>query len=79
MLARRCRAGVCPGLIRYRVTAPREGALAEAATLCPTAAIVEDGTGGYRIVEESCIQCGLCRELAPAAVTVEERFAATDG
>ena len=79
VLARRCWAGVCRGLIRYRVTAPREEALVEAAALCPTAAIVEDGAGGYRIAEESCIQCGLCRELAPAAVTVEERFAAADG
>ncbi len=88
---RRCPAGVCRGLIRHRITAPADPALVEAADLCPTDAIVPagvlegvaagvaggaEGGAGYGIDDGACIQCGLCRELAPAAVTVEERFPA---
>lgn len=70
---RRCVAKACRGLIRHRVTDPAAPALAEAAALCPTEAIV--GPEGERTIDEAaCVQCGLCAELAPAAVVVEDRF-----
>jgi Fe-S-cluster-containing hydrogenase component 2 len=75
---RRCRAGVCRGLIRHRISDPQAAELDEAAQLCPTAAIVEQ-EGGRAIDEAACIQCGLCLEVAPQAVVLEPRFAAPPG
>jgi len=80
VLQRRCRAGVCRGLIRHRITDPAAPALAEAARLCPSAAIVPDsadgGEPGWLIDDAACVQCGLCLELAPEAVLAEDRFPA---
>ena len=35
--------------------------------------IVEDGSR-YGIIDELCIRCGACAEVAPNAVTVRDRF-----
>jgi ferredoxin len=81
--SRRCRAGVCRGLIRHRISDPQAAELEEAAELCPTSAIVEstivaqdavDQAKGRTIDVAACIQCGLCLEVAPDAVVVEPRF-----
>ena len=74
-------AKAAPGLIRYIITDPSEPALAEAADLCPTQAILEqrDDEGessGWRIDDAKCIRCDVCREVAPDAVRVEDRFVA---
>ncbi len=82
-------AQVAPGLIRYVLTDPAAAELAEAAELCPTQAILpreaesEDAEGeadapptGWRIDDPKCIRCDVCRELAPNAVRVEDRFLA---
>ncbi|MCL4240948.1 MAG: NADH-quinone oxidoreductase subunit F [Dehalococcoidia bacterium] len=71
---KRCRAGVCPGLIDYRVRTAGDPALAEAAELCPTGAIVPEGSG-YTIDDPRCIRCGACKEVAPNAIDVADRFA----
>ena len=63
-----------PGMIAYEVTNPTAPALAEAAAVCPTAAIVADGAG-HAIVDELCIRCDACREVAPDAIAVRDRFA----
>lgn len=68
-----------PGLIRYLVTDPHSAQLAEAAGFCPTGAIVEresedDESAGYTIDDGRCIRCDVCREVAPDAVRVEDRF-----
>ncbi|MDP2950387.1 MAG: NADH-ubiquinone oxidoreductase-F iron-sulfur binding region domain-containing protein, partial [Chloroflexota bacterium] len=72
----RCPARVCPGLIRYDIVgdSPR---LAEAAAICPTAAIVgEDAASGerYTIDQGLCIRCDACCEVAPEAVQVGDAF-----
>ena len=73
---RRCPARRCRGLIRHRISTPDHPALSEAADLCPTDAIVGSPSGdGWGIDNERCIQCGLCCELAPEGVVVEDRFA----
>ena len=86
--AKRDPAQQAPGLIRYLVTDPDSAALAEAAEYCPTGAIVPraSGTGtdedeseadaptGLRIDEARCIRCDVCREVAPQAVRVEDRY-----
>ena len=71
---RRCPARVCPGLIRYDIIgdSPR---LAEAAAICPTAAIIGQD-GRYSIDQGLCIRCDACREVAPEAVQVGDAFGA---
>lgn len=71
---KRCRAGVCQRLIDYRVRAPGDPALVEAADVCPTGAIVPDRSG-YTIDDPRCIRCGACKEIAPNAIEVADRFA----
>jgi NADH:ubiquinone oxidoreductase subunit F (NADH-binding)/(2Fe-2S) ferredoxin/ferredoxin len=69
---RRCRAGVCKGLIEYQITA-QEGDLQKAAGYCPTNAIVQE-EGVWLIDQDLCIRCNACKEIAPAAVTIMDRF-----
>jgi Fe-S-cluster-containing hydrogenase component 2 len=64
----RCPAQVCKDLIRYEVFAGSDK-LAEAAEICPTEAIVQDD-GAWKIIDERCIRCNACREIAPAAIRV---------
>lgn len=72
---KRCRAGVCRGLVDYRVRSASDPSLQEAAELCPTGAIVSEGAG-YTIDDAACIRCGACKEVAPTAIEVADRFAA---
>ena len=86
--AKRDPAQAAPGLIRYLVTDPQSEQLREAQPFCPTAAIVErprdpdaedggDGAAGpadLTIDDARCIRCDVCREVAPEAVRVEDRF-----
>lgn len=82
-------AQVAPGLIRYVLTNPAAAELEQAAELCPTQAILpretesddtEDAVAppppGWRIDDAKCIRCDVCRELAPDAVRIEDRFLA---
>ena len=82
-------AQVAPGLIRYVLTDPAAAELAEAAELCPTSAILpreaesddaeseaDPQPAGWRIDDPKCIRCDVCRELAPNAVRIEDRFLA---
>lgn len=64
-----------PGLIEYRVRTQGDPSLPEAADICPTGAIVEEN-GQYRIEDGLCIRCGACREVAPGAIEVRDRFRA---
>ena len=63
-----------PGMITYEIASPGDPALPEAAAICPTAAIVAEG-GAYEIIDELCIRCGACAEVAPAAFAIRDRFA----
>jgi len=68
ILHRRCPAKVCRDLIRYEITGSSPK-LAEAAAICPTEAIVQEGKG-WKIIDERCVRCDACREIAPEAVQV---------
>ncbi len=68
----RCPAKVCDGLIRYRV-ANQSPAIAEAAAICPTDAIVQEN-GAWRIDDTKCIRCHACKEIAPDDVVIEDKF-----
>ncbi len=79
-------AQVAPGLTRYLITDQSDPRLEEAAAFCPTACIsrapVEsdddeapsDELGDWQINEAQCIHCDVCREIAPDAIRVEDRF-----
>jgi ferredoxin len=71
-LEHRCPAKVCAGLIRYRV-ASQSAAVAEAADICPTNAIVKDN-GQWRIDDAKCVRCNACKEAAPSDIVVEDKF-----
>tara|TARA_Y100000590_G_C14989253_1_gene739446 strand:- start:235 stop:513 length:279 start_codon:yes stop_codon:yes gene_type:complete len=62
-----------PGMITYEVTSGGDTSLAEAASICPTEAIAEE-EGRFSIIDELCIRCGACAEVAPNAITVRDRF-----
>ncbi len=63
-----------PGMLTYEVASSGDPSLAEAAAICPTEAIVSEGDR-YEIIDELCIRCGACAEVAPAAIAVRDRFA----
>ncbi len=74
IIHRRCPAQVCPDLIRYEVYADSER-LAEAAAICPVEAIVpeeRDKKGVSWSINERCIKCDACREIAPDAIRKED-------
>ena len=62
-----------PGLIRYVIMDPTASELEIASDLCPTDAIVENN-GRWKIIDDACIKCDACREVAPRAVEVRDRF-----
>ncbi len=68
----RCPAKVCPELIRYTVT-QQSATVAEAAALCPVGAIAQQG-GAWSIDDAACIRCNACREHAPVAIDVVDRY-----
>ena len=68
----RCPAKVCDGLIRYRVAA-QSSAVAEAAAICPTDAIVQ-ADGEWRIDDPKCIRCHACKDVAPNEIVIEDKF-----
>ncbi len=74
IVEKRCEAGVCEGLVEYRVRSQSDPALAEAVDICPTGAIVGE-PGSYAVDDALCIRCGACKEVAPGAMELRHRFA----
>ncbi len=71
-----CEALRCTGFSRYRVVDQTDPRLPRAQAICPTEAITEDAEG-YRILDERCIRCGACEELAPRGIALEAAPAGT--
>jgi NADH:ubiquinone oxidoreductase subunit F (NADH-binding) len=71
-LENRCPAKVCPELIRY-VVANQTQAVADAAPICPTDAIVQQ-QGQWVIDDAKCIRCNACKDIAPDDIAIEDRF-----
>ena len=79
-----------PQLVKYIITDPADAALAEAADLCPTQAIIqkpapqpaeadaEPAESGappaWTIDDPKCIRCDVCKEIAPDAIRVVDRY-----
>jgi NADH-quinone oxidoreductase subunit F len=74
---KRCRAGVCRGLIRYEVNPAQAGDVAAGAAICPTNAIKQGEDGRYVIDQSLCIKCDACREVQPEAIRVVEAYTVT--
>jgi NADH:ubiquinone oxidoreductase subunit F (NADH-binding) len=68
----RCPTKVCPDLIRY-VVREQAPAVAQAAEICPTDAIVQD-RGAWAIDDGKCIRCNACREHAGEAIAIVDRY-----
>jgi len=75
VLRKRCPTRACAGLVRYEVL-HQSDRLPLAEAICPTAAVVKDERGMYRIDQERCVKCGACREQAPYAIAVVDEFGA---
>lgn len=73
IIEKRCRAGVCEGLIEYRVRSQTDPAMPAAADICPTNAI-QGEPGSYFVEDSLCIRCGACKEVAPNGMEVRHRF-----
>ncbi|HET6614751.1 MAG TPA: hypothetical protein VFH62_02585, partial [Dehalococcoidia bacterium] len=71
-LENRCPAKVCPELIRY-VVVNQTQAVADAAPICPTNAIVQE-QGRWVIDDAKCIRCNACKDVAPDDIVIEDRF-----
>ncbi len=74
IIDKRCRAGVCHGLIAYTVRSQNDAAMPEAQAICPTSAISGD-PGSYAIDDRLCVRCDACKEIAPNAIEVHHRCA----
>ena len=59
---KRCRARQCRALIRYRVVADACTGCMACAKACPTQAAVGERKQVHNIIQEKCIQCGLCHQ-----------------
>ncbi len=68
----RCPAKVCPDLVRY-VVVNQSSAVAKAAPICPTNAIVQE-QGRWVIDDAKCIRCNACKDVAPDDIVVEDRY-----
>ena len=62
-----------PGLIQYQIKDSTASELEVASELCPTDAIVRNNLG-WKIDDAACIRCDACREVAPLAIEVRDRF-----
>jgi len=71
-LENRCPAKVCPDLIRY-VIVTQSPAVADAAPICPTEAIVQEH-GRWVIDDAKCIRCNACKDVAPEDIVIEDRY-----
>jgi NADH-quinone oxidoreductase subunit F len=57
---KRCRAKQCRALIRYRVLAETCTGCMACVKACPTQAAVGERKKAHTIIQDKCIQCGLC-------------------
>ena len=71
---KRCRAGVCRGLVRYEVDPAHAADVAAGAAICPTEAIRQAPDGNYFVDQSRCIRCDACREVQPEAIRVLDAY-----
>ncbi|HAA34861.1 MAG TPA: NADH-quinone oxidoreductase subunit F [Firmicutes bacterium] len=59
---KRCPAGVCRSLFRYRIDQELCAGCGSCAAECQSGAIVETEDGYYQIIPDRCTRCGVCME-----------------
>lgn len=70
---RRDPAGELPELQVYRVRSQSDPQLTDAIEICPARAFVETN-GAWQIDDELCVRCNACKEVAPGAIDIIDRF-----
>ncbi|MBI5723774.1 MAG: NAD(P)H-dependent oxidoreductase subunit E [Planctomycetes bacterium] len=70
-LAGRCPAGVCKGLVHYRITDDCIGCTI-CAQNCPVDAIASKPYRKHSVDDQKCVRCGTCRIVCPAKAVVRE-------
>lgn len=69
VLEKECPAGVCRGLISYRIEKERCAACLRCLESCPDKAIVMTDDGYPEIDQKLCTRCGLCQSACPPDVS----------
>ncbi|UCG44349.1 MAG: NADH-quinone oxidoreductase subunit NuoF [candidate division WOR-3 bacterium] len=69
---RRCPAGVCRALVRYRIEEEKCTGCALCAKQCPEQVISGEPKKTYRIDESKCIKCGICFDVCKFDAVVVE-------
>ncbi len=71
IIDKKCRAGVCKGLIKYTIDTDKCKKCGICAAICPQKAIVGDRTKGY-VITDKCIKCGLCYAKCPFGAIIKK-------
>ena len=72
VVEKRCPAGVCKSLLRYRIIADKCRGCSLCARHCPTNCISGEIKKPYVIDESKCIKCGVCMEKCKFDAVVRE-------
>ena len=59
---KKCPAGVCKGLLQYRIDADKCKGCTLCARVCPNGAIIGEKKQPHMINQDKCVKCGACME-----------------
>ncbi len=73
IIDKKCPAGVCTKLLKYRINPDKCVGCGTCAKHCPAGAISKDEKSGkYVIDQEKCVKCGTCVTICPVNAVVKE-------
>ncbi len=72
ILDKKCPAGVCPGLIIYKIDDELCNGCGACLKVCPAEAIMGEKKEPHCIFSEKCLKCGICRETCRRGAITKE-------